>query len=210
MGKKEVKNKLNFINSLLQCSSIAATTFERMEELISQTLYFLPNFEERSIIMKQYYENVHRFIDEISFVLANSVIKDNKTLFMYETFFTYLKEVSSKFYLLHSFFSIKQYELSNIAMDELISLNKTVSYSVNFFVKEVANFSSKKEKNDKSWHLGELEFAVNEHIRLIQYNVLSNNYSWQQAELVVAIAKIMGGIANIISKALRILPFLKE
>ena len=210
MGKKEAKNKLKFISSLLQCSSIAATTFERMEELISQTLYFIPNFEERSIIMKQYYENVHRFIDEISFVLANSIIKDNKTLFMYETFFTYLKEVSSNFYLLHSFFSIRQYELSNIAMDELISLNKTVSYSVNFFLKEIANFSSKTKNNNKNWHLGELEFAVNEHIHLIQFNVLSNNYSWQQAELVVAIAKTMGGIVGIISKALRILPFLKE
>jgi len=178
-----------------------------MAELVTQSLYFQPSFDERLVNMRQYYANVIRFIDEISLILSNSFENKTQTLFMYENFFTHLKDIANNFYTLLALFSTKHYEFSNIAMDEMISLNKTVEFTTNFFNRIINSFET--SKLSRNWHLGELELAANEHARIINHNLMVTDYTWQNAFLIQQMTEKMVSIVSLCSKAIRLLPCLK-
>ncbi len=206
MGKK---NKIGrFTETLIHCSNLAATTFIRMEELVTQSLYFLPNYDTRLRMMRQYYENVVRFIDEITYILNNTQDTNKTALFMYELFFENLKDIAHNYYSIVALFATKDFAISNISMDELISLNKTVEYSINFF-NRLINQGDKKGI-DENWHLAELEFAANEHYRIITYNILVSDYTWKGAMFVQMLSQLMISIVNLSIKSIKILPLIRE
>ena len=192
MSSKEEKSS-DLTDTILHCSTLVCDTLVRMADMVTLTLLYHPGIDERNEKMKQLYENVINFIDDITSSIYQPQDSLELSINQYDPIFFHLKNVSKLMIDLIALLSQEHIEMQLQTMEYFYNMNKFILNCINILNSLVHASLQDIQFYDKT-EITNVELGANELYRFLLRDLPESAKEWKNAFTLYLVGEKMSAI----------------